>query len=259
MRRPVIFSTALATAVAAELAVGTLLIAPSALADETPPPSGDPTALADPGPAPDEVPTAPTSEPPIRTGRTDDAPPAPAARVELPEASAPAVRTGRLGEVPAPDQAHDPDGISVEEPVAASDDGQADRDPDPGSATNTDRQNTDHQNTDHQSTGHQNGTTPRAPGPPSTSASDSTRPALGPASRTPVPEVPLTHTVVAGDNLWEIAAAHLATVSGRSRSELSALDIAPYWSRVCMANRQHLISGDVSLVYAGEEIELPAI
>lgn len=238
MRRPLI----LATALAAELAVGALLVAPTALADEVP--------------APGEDPTAPTSEPPIRTGRTDDAPPAPAP-VDVPEAPTTAVRSGRLGDVPPPDAAPVVDDAPAEEPAAPSADGEpaAGGQPgrDPGPRTGTDGPRSE------QSDGHQSGGPTRAPGAPSTSATGSTSPAPGPAPVPPVPTVPLAHTVASGDNLWEIAAAHLATASGRPRAELGALDIAPYWTRVCVANRPHLVSGDVSLIYAGEVIELPAL
>jgi nucleoid-associated protein YgaU len=80
-----------------------------------------------------------------------------------------------------------------------------------------------------------------------------------PAAGPPTAVVPTAHVVEAGDNLWEIAAAHLAATTGRSRADLGALEIAPYWTQVCIANRPRLTSGDVSLIYAGEVIELPSI
>ena len=63
--------------------------------------------------------------------------------------------------------------------------------------------------------------------------------------------------VAAGDNLWELAARHLAVTSARARTEVSDAEIAPYWVRVCEANRARLSSGDVNLVFPGERVVLP--
>jgi nucleoid-associated protein YgaU len=68
-----------------------------------------------------------------------------------------------------------------------------------------------------------------------------------------------SYTVVPGDNLWEIAARHLAQATGRERAALTDGDITAYWARVCDANRDRIQSGDVNLIYAGEVIELPAL
>lgn len=225
--RPTIRSTVLATAVAAELAVGALLVAPPAHADDTPPAPGDASS-------------APLPEPPIRTGRTDDAPPAPTpvADPELPPA---AVRTGRTGDVgEIPDAAPGADASAADPPPAT---------PDPASDAATGEPSADRGSTrgsdDAPASSPPHEATPPAETPPG---------ALTPST----PPLPTAHTVVEGDNLWEIAAAHLATASGRPRAELTALDIAPYWTRVCMTNRERLASGDVSLIYADEVIELPA-
>jgi hypothetical protein len=277
-----ILSTALVTALAAELAVGALLVAPPAVADEVPDPANGPTA--------------PTTETPIRTGRTEDAPPPPPL-IDVPEDSAPAVRTGRVGEIPAPDAvpgvidapAEDPEAPAVERAPrahgapgtkraptvggqqgrrsrpSAGDQQPANQQPanqQPGDQQPDDQQPDDQQSGDTrtgQSGDQQSGETTGASDPPSTSAPGGPSPAMSPGPVPPVPAVPLVHTVIPGDNLWEIAAAHLAATSGRPRSELGALDIAPYWTRVCMVNRPHLVSGDVGLIYAGEVIELPSI
>jgi hypothetical protein len=58
-----------------------------------------------------------------------------------------------------------------------------------------------------------------------------------------------TYVVVAGDNLWSIAAAHV----GATR----AADVAPYWRRVVDANRTTLRSGDPNLILPGELVVLP--
>lgn len=63
--------------------------------------------------------------------------------------------------------------------------------------------------------------------------------------------------VVAGDNLWELAARHLASTSARARVDVGDAEVAPYWARVCDANRDRLASGDPNLVYPGERVLLP--
>jgi hypothetical protein len=254
MRRPLVVSTALATALAAELAVGALLVAPPAVAQEIPGSGEDPTA--------------PVVEAPTRTGRTDDAPPAPDAPADVPDSPAPVVRSGRVGDVAAPDGGLIVDSAPATEPTAApaaaaptaatpaageetGSNGDAPAGGHPGADTGPRTAGS----SGHQPGGDQSGRSTDSPADPATPPSGSTSPAPVP----PAPAVPLTHAVVPGDNLWEIAAAHLATASGRPRAELGALDIAPYWTQLCMVNRPHLVSGDVSLIYAGEMIELPAL
>lgn len=65
------------------------------------------------------------------------------------------------------------------------------------------------------------------------------------------------HVVAPGDNLWDIAAAHLAAVTARPRDALPVAEIHRYWLRVIAANRDRLRSGDPDLIYPGERIELP--
>jgi nucleoid-associated protein YgaU len=191
---------------AAELAVGALVLAPPALADEEPVP-------VDPDPA--EIPAVPVP-------------------VEVPTVS---VRTGRAGDPNAVTPVASPDvpagGTTPEEPPAPS----APSAPAP--------------------------TTPDLPAP-STAPPDAAAAAgvpSSPAPSTPAPPpsapVPAAHTVVEGDNLWHIAAQHLATVTGRDRATLPVSEIAAYWVRVCDANRATLRSGDLDLIYAGEVVTLP--
>jgi hypothetical protein len=71
----------------------------------------------------------------------------------------------------------------------------------------------------------------------------------------PVPDPGTTaarHTVVPGDNLWTIAAAHL-------RAHGSLDGVAPYWRQVIAANRATLRSGDPNLIFPGEIVTLPPI
>lgn len=65
------------------------------------------------------------------------------------------------------------------------------------------------------------------------------------------------HATVNGDDLWSIAATQLAQISGRPIASLSNAEVAAYWQRVCDANRSRLHSGDVNLIYPGEQIALP--
>jgi hypothetical protein len=111
---------------------------------------------------------------------------------------------------------------------------------------------------------------PEAPAPSSPPPAEASS-APSPASPIPDPAVPTgtapvpaasrppAHWVIAGDSLWEIAAHQLATASGRDRATLPAAEIAGYWVRVCEANRGHLQSGDLNVIYAGEVVALPPI
>jgi hypothetical protein len=83
-----------------------------------------------------------------------------------------------------------------------------------------------------------------------------------PTTAAPVPapaDAALEVVVAAGDNLWLLAARHLATVSGRSVGDVPDGEVAPYWERVCDANRARLSSGDPNLVFPGERVVLPPV
>jgi hypothetical protein len=82
---------------------------------------------------------------------------------------------------------------------------------------------------------------------------------LPPAAPPPAPDTNATHTVVRGEHLWSIGAAHLAMTTGRAVRDLTAADIAPYWVRVVEMNRGRLQSGNPNLVYPGEVLELPPL
>lgn len=79
------------------------------------------------------------------------------------------------------------------------------------------------------------------------------------SSSEPAAEVGRHHAVVPGDNLWDIAAAHLAQAHGIAGSELSPAEIHAYWTRLIAANRDSLRSGDPNLIYPGEVIQLPPL
>jgi hypothetical protein len=96
--------------------------------------------------------------------------------------------------------------------------------------------------------------------PPDTTTTTSTTTTTDPAPSAPLPPPPPTRddvVVLDGDNLWELAARHLAVTSARTRTEVSDAEVAPYWGAVCDANRDRLSSGDVNLVFPGERVILP--
>jgi hypothetical protein len=67
------------------------------------------------------------------------------------------------------------------------------------------------------------------------------------------PAPPDRHTVQWGDNLWTIAAGHLAD-TGVTRSNGR---IAPYWRELVQENRASLRSGNPDLIFPGETVALP--
>jgi hypothetical protein len=77
------------------------------------------------------------------------------------------------------------------------------------------------------------------------------------ASSPPSPASEATRTVSAGEHLWSIAASTVAVRTGRSVEALSPADIAPFWARLVERNRSRIRSGNPSLVYPGEVVELP--
>ena len=97
-----------------------------------------------------------------------------------------------------------------------------------------------------------------ATGAPATSTAPTTATVSPTAPTTASPSRASSHVVVTGDNLWDIAASHLASTTARDVAALSTAEIVRYWVRVCEDNRSHLQSGDASLIYAGEIVELPA-
>jgi hypothetical protein len=79
--------------------------------------------------------------------------------------------------------------------------------------------------------------------------------ATPPAAAPPPPAT--TYTVVSGDSLWSIAAAQVAPRTGQTAASVSAAEVTPYWQALCDANRSSLRSGDINLIFAGEQILLP--
>jgi LysM domain len=65
-----------------------------------------------------------------------------------------------------------------------------------------------------------------------------------------------TYVVVAGDNLWTIAARQVAG-SDRGASDVVPGEVAPYWHALVDRNRARLVSGDPDLLFPGEVLELP--
>jgi len=108
-------------------------------------------------------------------------------------------------------------------------------------------------------------TAPTAPTTTTTSLSTSA-PTVLPATPPTVHAAPVAaavpatppHTVEvrAGDNLWRIARAETARVTGVVRPDNRT--VAAYWRRVIVANRSTLRSGDPGLIFPGELIQLQA-
>jgi nucleoid-associated protein YgaU len=68
-----------------------------------------------------------------------------------------------------------------------------------------------------------------------------------------------THEVVPGDNLWDIAAAHLAQATRRPAHALTDGEIASYWVRLMAANQDLLRSGNPNLIFPGERVICPPV
>jgi nucleoid-associated protein YgaU len=91
----------------------------------------------------------------------------------------------------------------------------------------------------------------RAPASPAPSAPPPAF-ALPPA---PTPPTARQHVVVAGDNLWRIAAAEVQRRTGGADPSDAA--IATYWREVVAVNASSLRSGDPSLIHPGEIVTMP--
>jgi hypothetical protein len=68
-----------------------------------------------------------------------------------------------------------------------------------------------------------------------------------PVSTAPAPTIVV---VQAGDSLWSIAERVVATEAGT--------DVASRWMEICAANAGRLRSGDLAVIYPGEEVVIPA-
>lgn len=218
--------------------LGAAPVAAAAPSDPTPPAPSGPVATSEVPPIPVPVP-----EPVVRTGRA----PAPgdsggspgvslAGPVDGPSVS---VRTGRAADlVPGvdPSTASGPTGSSTG----------------PSSPSGAPAPSTP------PSTPHTPATSP-LPATNNGAASGAAKPPAASVATGPPPPDPTSHATVAGDDLWSIAAAEVAQVTGRPVASLSNADVAAYWQRVCDANQSHLQSGDVNLIFPGEQIVLPPV
>ena len=208
--------------------IGAAPTARAASPDPTPS-TTPPTSQAATTPA--TTPAPPPATLPLRTGRAvPDAPSAPAADDPPDLAASATLRTGRAGDLAAPAPAPAPAAIPPVLPAV----------PAPGTPT------------------------PDAPGRPAASSpvaraggpSATPLPTATPAAAAPPPG-PDGYRVVAGDSLWSIAAAQVAQRTGRTPASVPAVDVAPYWQLVCNTNRASLRSGDLNVIYPGEQITLP--
>jgi hypothetical protein len=98
---------------------------------------------------------------------------------------------------------------------------------------------------------------PRSTEPPSPGATPA--PPV-PPGRARAPEAATDrHEVVPGDNLWDIAAAHLAEATGRPGQNITNGEIASYWVRLMAANEGLLRSGNPNLIFPGERVICPPV
>jgi hypothetical protein len=213
--------------------LGATPVAAVAPSDPTPPPPAPPAAASETPAIPVPV---PVPEPVVRTGRAP-APGgstgvSPAGPVDGPSVS---VRTGRATDLVPPVNSSTAPPSPPGSPTSPSSPAPA-----PPTAPHS-----------------------RVPAPiPATTdgaASGASKPPAVSVAAGPPPPDPTSHAAVAGDDLWSIAAAQLAQVTGHPVASLSSSDVAAYWQRVCDANRSRLQSGDINLIFPGEQIVLPPV
>lgn len=73
------------------------------------------------------------------------------------------------------------------------------------------------------------------------------------------PSAPATsvYVVRTGDNLWTIAAHHLAKREEVPAAQISVADVAGFWRELVELNASSLASGDPNVIFPGETIALP--
>jgi len=216
--------------------LGAAPVAAAAPSDPTPPWAA-PTAASDAPSIPVPVP-----EPVVRTGRVPAPGDAggstgvsPAGPVDGPSVS---VRTGRATDLVPTENSSTPPSSPAGSPISPA--SPAPAPPTPPTAPHT--------------------RVPAAiPATTNAAASGAAKPPTVSVATGPPPPDPTSHAAVAGDDLWSIAAAQLAQVTGHPVASLSNADVAAYWQRVCDANRSRLQSGDINLIFPGEQIVLPPV
>ncbi|MCU1456621.1 MAG: LysM domain/BON superfamily protein [Actinomycetia bacterium] len=111
--------------------------------------------------------------------------------------------------------------------------------------------------------GDRNDAAPRSPDPSATAAPNGFAPipvlVPVPAATPPAPAVATHHVIGAGESLWSIAAQHLRDATVVPARAVDEADVARYWARVVAVNRAALRSGNPSLVFPGEIVELPPV
>jgi hypothetical protein len=230
---------------------GLLGVASPALADPPDPapttPSTSASTSAPPASPPPTIPTAPSipvpDQVPVLTGRAGDLlrPPdagtAPAA-LGTPTFGDSTVRTGLAG-----DPATTTDGPPTSVPVASPTNPVA-----PASGQGPD--------------GSHHRQPPSGAGTPAAGPSPAAAPGASPqvaAGASPVPPATATYVVAPGDSLWTVSAAHLAAMTNQPAGSVPDGAVASYWHRVCAANQPRILSGNVNLIFPGEQIDLPPV
>jgi hypothetical protein len=95
--------------------------------------------------------------------------------------------------------------------------------------------------------------------PPAAAATAGAARGAAATTETPTGSAESTRVVEPGDNLWVIAAHHVADTTGRPLVRIGRGEIARYWVKVVEANRHKLPSGNPNLIHPGERVVLPAV
>jgi len=78
-----------------------------------------------------------------------------------------------------------------------------------------------------------------------------------PAGDSPSAPATSVYVVRTGDNLWTIAADHLAKREEVPATQITDADVADFWRELVELNASSLASGDPNVIFPGETIALP--
>ena len=223
-------------------------------------------ALADP---PDPGPTT-TPSSPITSSSAPASPPTVPTPSTVPVPDQVPVLTGRAGDLPSPPDAGTAPGAAtvtdlggaVVRTGSSSDPSASPVSPTPSPTTGPGAPDPGPSRSGHDAGGSPASQPPSGPGSPATG----TRPpaagnpaASAAAGASPFPPSATTYVVAPGDNLWTVSAAHLAAMTNQPPGAVPDGAVTAYWQRVCATNQARLRSGDVNVIFPGEQIELPPL
>jgi len=224
-------------------------------------------ALADPA---DPGPTTTPSSPITSSSSPASPPPTVPTPSTVPVPDQVPVLTGRAGDLPSPPDAGAAPGAatvtdlggSVVRTGLSSDPSASPGGPTSSPTTGPDAAAPGAPRSGHDSGGAPASQPPSGAGSPSTGARPSTAgnpPAGAAAGASPFPPAATTYVVAPGDNLWTVSAAHLAAMTDQPAGAVPDGAVTAYWERVCAMNQARLLSGNVNVIFPGEQIELPPL